>query len=111
MLVAAVGEETRLEEVRQAATGDWVQVGGGSGKIFVHWTKNIWSPGGGWAGRAHGPRAADQAAQAEGGGAEGPDGGAVQQSSRQGRAVIQGLSKLYLLFIADGCNQDLDISE
>ena len=40
-----MGEETRLEEVRQAATGDWVQVGGGSGKIFVRWTKNIWSPG------------------------------------------------------------------
>ena len=108
VLVAAVGEEARLEEARQAVTGDWVQVGGESGKIFVRWTKNIWSPGGGWAGRAHGPRAADQAAQAEGGGAEGPDGGAVQQSSRQGRAVIQALSKLYLLFIADRCSQDLD---
>ena len=45
MLVAAVGEETRLEEARQAVTGDWVQVGGGSRKIFVRWTKNIWSPG------------------------------------------------------------------
>ena len=28
VLVAAVGEEARLEEVRQAVTGDWVQVGG-----------------------------------------------------------------------------------
>ena len=40
-----MGEEARLEEARQAVTGDWVQVGGGSGKIFVRWTKNIWSPG------------------------------------------------------------------
>ena len=45
VLVAAVGEETRLEEARQAAQGDWVQVACGSGKIFVRWTKNIWSPG------------------------------------------------------------------
>ena len=36
-----MGEEARLEEARQAAQGDWVQVGGGSGKIFVRWTKNI----------------------------------------------------------------------